>query len=289
VTLLLLAYLAPNSYWTTMLHKCLASEKRASFSLAERRMLDAIPKPGPPPPPFVVLRDTGHMASTRVYGGCPVKLFIPGNRAAKPHSHEHEDRGSFVLEFAGEAFAMDPGICEYEDPLHALLKQCQYHNMLVPVGMPERAHPDQPILADVKAVGEGDEKSFQARLNATPGWHAYYKQWIRSWDSPAPDTLIVRDEYQLAKGTGVEFYWQTALPCRILGHTVTIQGHRGSAILEPSPDCSIRIDQMPAPEPATQNRIVFRKEAPGGALEVTVRLVLANDGARPGPERESAH
>jgi hypothetical protein len=276
-TLLSLAHLAPGSYWTTMLHKCLDREQRTAFSPEEKRMLDAIPKQGPAAPPFIVLRDTGHMASTRTLKGpegsaLPVKILILGNHGGEMHDHEHEDRGSFVLEFAGEAFAMDPGICEYEDPMAELMKQCQYHNMLAPAGLTERPAPARPILVDVKAAGKGNRKSFHARLDVSPGWGAHYKYWRRSWDSPAPETLTIRDEYELVKGDGVEFYWQTKLPCRIDGRQVTIQGARGSITLDAPEDCSLRIDTLPGPENTSQNRIAIRKPALSGVLEVRARL-----------------
>ena len=43
--------------------------------------------------------------------------------------HNHEDKGSFVLEFAGETFAMDPGTCDYSNPLAEILSHCERHNM----------------------------------------------------------------------------------------------------------------------------------------------------------------
>ena len=42
---------------------------------------------------------------------------------------------------------------------------------------------------------------------------------------------MIRDEYELGKGTGVEFYWQTKLPCEQKGQTVGITGARGMATL----------------------------------------------------------
>ena len=52
-----------------------------------------------------------------------------------------------VLEFAGDTFAMDLGICDYGDPLSIPYKQCQRHNMLVPTGTTERPHPTNPDCA----------------------------------------------------------------------------------------------------------------------------------------------
>ncbi len=276
-TLLCLACAAPKSYWTTMLRKSIEREKRTQFSRDEQGMLDALPRRNPKAPGFVFLPEVGHMASMRWMknadgNAVPVKLLILGNRAGEFHDHEHEDRGSFVLEFAGEAFAMDPGVCEYDDPLHALLKQCQYHNMLVPIGLSERPSPEQPIRAAVKPAGKGNRKSFHARMDVTPGWDAYFRKWHRSWASPAPDTIIITDDYELAKGSGVECCWQTKLPCEIAGHEVVIQGKHGRAVLEVPAGCLARIDTLPGVDGVQQHRIVFQKSETSGVLAVRVRL-----------------
>jgi hypothetical protein len=177
-----------------------------------------------------------------------------------------------VLEFAGEAFAMDPGICEYEDPNHVLMKQCQSHNMLVPIGMNERPSPKQPILVDVKAVGKGNRKSVHAKMDVTPGWETYYRRWVRSWDSSTPDVLTITDEYELNEGTGVDFLWQTVLPCEVNGQRITIKGSRASLVLEAPSDCSVRVDVVPGSENATRNRIAIRKSGASGTLRVAIRL-----------------
>ncbi len=76
------------------------------------------------------------MASVRRLGDDEVKLFIMGNKAGAGDAHE--DKGSFVLEYAGDTFAMDPGTCDYAHPLSLTLKTCQRHNMLLPTGLAER-------------------------------------------------------------------------------------------------------------------------------------------------------
>jgi hypothetical protein len=251
--------LVPGSYWTTLYnkHRTLAGEA----PLAEQ---------GPPLPTFIFLPDMGPMASLRTLDGQPVKVFIMGNKADATHTHE--DKGSFVLEFGAETFAMDLGICDYDDPIHNQYKQCQRHNMLAPVGMPERAHPQNPLPFDVKPTGNGDEKEFHAAIDATPGWEGYYQKWVRTWDSPSPDTLVIRDEYEVAKGDGVEFYWQTHLPCTQEGQVITITGARGTVRLSVREDCQIRIDTLPLFDGKEQQRIAIRKGSPAGILEVTATL-----------------
>lgn len=276
--MLQLASMKPRGYWTTLCRKRISPETGERLSPDLKRLFDALPERGPRLPAFIFLPTTGHMASLRKWrtsqGTEYVKVFIPGNYGAGAHDHEHEDRGSFVLEFAGEPFAIDPGICDYENPLHVPMKQCQYHNMLVPVGMPERAHPDRPILADVKPKGSGDRRRFHARMDVTPGWHQYYRQWTRTWNSPSPDILVIRDEYALVSGDAVEFYWQTGLPCEIQGNTIVVHGKRGHVTIEGPGDCSVRIDDLERPGKTVQHRIVFRKNALSGIIEVTAQLGL---------------
>ena len=253
-----LTELVPGSYWTTIANK----QRR---SRGEPLLPDA-----PSLPAFVAMPDTGLIASVRHLGSHRVKLLLMGHKAGADHTHE--DKGSFVLEFAGEAFALDLGIGDYGDPIHMQYKHCQRHNMLVPVGIAARAHPDRPLHADVKPVGEGDETSFHARIDATAGWDGFYKRWLRTWDSPTPDRLTIRDEYELADGDGVEFYWQTRLPCEARGNTVVITGAEGTVTLTAPEDCRIRIDTLPLAEGEQQNRIAIAKPGTSGTLVVEVAL-----------------
>jgi hypothetical protein len=227
---------------------------------------------GPALPAYICLPDTGYIASTRSLDGQRVKILVMGHKAGADHTHE--DKGSFVLEFAHQAFALDLGICDYDDPAHAVYKHCQRHNMLVPVGMVERAHPRRPLMVDVKPTGEGDEKAFHARIDATPGWNRYYRKWVRSWDSPSPDKLVIRDEYALARGNAVEFYWQTKLPVRLHDNAVIIKGQQGRATLEVPADCTVRIDRLPLANGQQHNRIAVHKAGTQGVLEVIVRLSI---------------
>lgn len=265
-TLRILTELVPNSYWTTLYNKQQAARGEP--------MLDA----APPLPAYIELPEIGYIASTRSLGDERVKIFIMGNKANAGHTHE--DKGNFVLEFAGQTFAMDLGICDYDDPIHAVYKQCQRHNMLVPVGMAERAAPLNPLPFDVRPTGKGDERAFVARIDATPGWNGYYTRWIRTWDSPSPDVLTIRDEYELAKGDAVEFYWQTNLPVEQTEGVVTIRGDKGLVTLSISPDCTVRIERLPLAEGADHNRIAIRKPAPFGTLLTTVTLRAAPTGSQ---------
>ncbi|MBN2308031.1 MAG: heparinase II/III family protein, partial [Candidatus Hydrogenedentes bacterium] len=258
-TLEILSNLLPDSYWVTVYNKKARAEGR-----------EPLPKEGPPLPHFVALAVTGHLASLRDLDGQPVKILVMGHKAGADHTHE--DKGSFVLEFAGQAFAMDPGMCEYDDPIHHEYKQCQRHNMLAPVGTAERARPLRPLPVSVRPSGTGDATSFQASIDATPGWEPFYRKWVRTWDSPTADVLTIHDEYELASGDGVEFYWQTKLPCQQEGNTVVIVGERGKATVTVPEGCTVRIETLPLAEGDEQRRIAIGKAGVKGALTVRVAL-----------------
>jgi len=268
-TLAMMAALLPESPWVAMFQKAVARSGGQPSGLLSWVVRERIPSDVRPVSPFVRLPEMGVIASTRQFGAHTVKLLLMGNRAGAGHTHE--DKGSFVLEFAGQVFAMDPGTCSYSNPLSSLYKQCQRHNMLVPTGTPERPHPKSPLPVDVKPEGEGDGTAFRAHADLTPGWDGYYRKWTRSWTSADPSRLVTRDEYELEKGDAVEFYWQTELPVEVRGGTVVITGDRGTVTLVVPEDCTARVDDLPLVD-GTQHRIVFRREAVSGSVEVSAFL-----------------
>jgi len=270
-TLAVMAAILPESHWVTMFHKSLSRTDRMPGTVFAWKLMKAIPEKAPETGPFILLPQMGVMASVRRVGGQTVKLLIMGNKAGAGHTHE--DKGSFVLEFAGETFAMDPGTCDYSSHLADILKNCERHNMLVPAGMPERPHPQCPLPMDVRPQGEGDDIRFHARIDATPGWENYYRRWMRAWNSPAPDTLIIRDEYELARGSAVEFYWNTKRKVRIEDGMIILTGERGKVTIPIPKDCSARVEVLPLLHGDSHRRIAIRKEGISGSLEITVKLV----------------
>jgi len=285
----MMASLLPESGWGRMLHKSLArnggwpireevddpyvpllTDAAIAWSLAE-----GVPTASGNLPAWVVLPDMGPMASHRRLGEYDVKIFIQGNRAGAGHAHE--DKGSFVLEFAGETFAMDPGSCDYSHPLASILKNAERHNMLVPWGTAERPAPQCPLPRDVKPVGQGDAVSFHVEMDVTPGWERYYRRWHRTWDSPAPDCLTITDEYELVAGEGVEFYWQTRLPVSVDGSRAMVSGRRGTVVIEAPAGLVWRVDELPLLD-GIQRRLVLRCPGPSGTLTIRVRLLAERPG-----------
>jgi hypothetical protein len=192
-----------------------------------------------------------------------------GNKAGAGHAHE--DKGSFVLEYAGQTFAIDPGMGDYSNPQHLQLKYCQWHNMLLPYGTAERPAPQNPLKPDVKPVGAGDSRQFSGHIDAAPGWEGWYRKWHRSWNSPQPDMLTIRDEWELERGEGVEFVWQTRLPVTLQDGVVMLKGKRGKASIRVPPGCEARVEKDVGPM-GDHHRIIFRTPARTGTTEVMVRL-----------------
>ena len=106
---------------------------------------------------------------------------------------------------------------------------------------------------------------------------------MREWDSPTPDTLIIRDECELERGDGVEFYWQTQLSCRQEGRAVTITGETGAATLTVPDGASVRLETLPLYGGDAHQRIAIRNEGASGSLEVRVTLAPGVSG---GNEKE---
>jgi hypothetical protein len=270
-TLALMAVAMPNSGWTRIWHSKRSRTQGVPTSLLGWILMPRISgQTAPPPGPVSRLPVMGMLASTRYLEDQPVKILILGNHSGATHTHE--DKGSFVLECAGETFAMDPGTCTYANPLSIVIKHAQRHNMLVPRGCPERPAPDNPIFSDIKPIGRGDQKQFQASMTLTPGWESYYKTWERHWRSPSPATLLITDRWDLKRGTGVAFLWNTSLPVMMREDRVEINGTRARVILQIPPTTTARLDTLPLEGNRNQYQIAFEQEGKTG--EMTVRATL---------------
>ncbi|MEZ5277346.1 MAG: heparinase II/III family protein [Opitutaceae bacterium] len=286
-----LAWLMPRSHWVTLYRKSLRRAGAAPMLLA-LRFDSEIPAEGPDFAPFLEMPDTGMMASVRRLGTEWVKLFILGNKA--DGDHQHEDKGNFILECAGDSFAFDFGVVDYANPVTELLKHCQRHNMLTPWSETERPRPRNPIHLDIKPVGHGDGESFRASMDVSPGWDGWFSRWQRTWDSSAPDRLTIIDDWSVERGEGVIFHWTTRLPIRLEGTRAVIKGSRATAVLSFPEEVEAVVEELPLMDPgrraideqrrdiiqfgwthaATQPRLTLRQRGRSGTLRVDVQLSL---------------
>jgi hypothetical protein len=286
-----LAWLMPDTHWVTIYRKSLKRAGAAAM-LLPMRLDREIPAAGPALLPFLEMKDLGYMASVRPLGNEWVKLFIVGNKAGG--DHQHEDKGSFILEFAGDSFGFDFGVVDYANPVCDLLKQCQRHNMLTPWSETERPKPANPLKVDMKPLGSGDATKFHATIDAACAWDGWFSKWQRTWDSPTPDTFTITDEWAVEKGDGVIFHWTTRLPIRLEGNRAVIQGKRARAELTLPADCEAKVEQLPLMDPRrkatdeqrreiiqygwahaeTQPRLTVRQRGKSGTMRIAVKLLL---------------
>jgi hypothetical protein len=83
--------------------------------------------------------------------------------------------------------------------------------------------------------------------------------------------LIISDDYELAAGEGVEFYWQTRLPVTLDGCRAVITGVRGRVELNAPEGCAWRADELPLLD-GIQHRLAFRHAGKKGRFSVGARL-----------------
>lgn len=270
-----LAAILPESAWAQMYRK---HERRAGDSvpldLLELAMVDEIPEHAPIDyEPFVLLEEMGLIASTRRLGGEPVKWLLLSNVADA--SHSHEDKGSFVLEFAGEEFALDAERLNYSDPKHHDIKQARQHNLLVPFGVKNLKGPDRSVGAKPQEA-TGDRVSLRAVYDLTQTWPAAFKQWRREFDSPAPDTMTMVDAYELEAGDGVDFLWQTRLPVEVSGQVATVSGERGEVEVTVAEAVEVSITKLDHLHEGWQ-RVAFRVPGKKGTATTRIRLRLPSN------------
>ena len=268
-----LTAISNNSRWIDIKNKELEGRKFAP-GLLSLIVPQTVTNGSPAMKPFVFLPEMGIMTSTRKIGDEWLKILIMGNKANAGHTHE--DKGSFVVEFAGETFAGDYGVSNYADAMTFISKQCQWHNMLIPVSGGERPAPDNPVTVDVKPVGQGDAHSFKASIDVTQPWRIFFNRNVRTWDSPSPEKLVVTDEYDLKQGSGVEFNWQTMLPVNRKGNKLVIEGKRGVAEIIIPPGATCRMETHLCWTGKTVNRIIFSKKGQTGKMETKVTFKLKN-------------
>ncbi len=176
-----MANIFPDSYWVFLDQMMNEKEDRSPSELFTLLPLgqDKDLKPTKTPH-FILMENNGIASSLRKHNGKYVKVFVMGN--SQNAGHNHEDVGSFVLEWAGETYAMDPGMTFYSDPATFYYKYCQYHNMLLPYGVSDKERirsVKRYRKSAIAPTGSGDSNKFHVTIDPSPTWDKYYKKWIR--------------------------------------------------------------------------------------------------------------
>ena len=182
-------------------------------------------KPEPPLRNFLKLDSISSASSVRNLNGKPLKIaFLCDMRKG---GHKHPDAGSFLIEYAGETYAMDSGIVSYSSPFSRELQQEERHNVMVPVNA-DGSYGKQIISnARIKLDASGDAKRFSASADLSPCWKGQFRTRTRQLRSDSPEKLTILDEYELTNGKGAAFFWLSPFPIHLDGRRVEIKGNRG--------------------------------------------------------------
>lgn len=227
--LAVMAYLRPGSMWVNAYHKKAAELGGIPGDFISLLLDEKIPREDNQPKTFVRMQESGYVSSVRSIGEDKMKVFVPGNKAGA--GHNHEDKGSFLVEYNGEEFLTDPGMVSYGDAKSRSLKMCDYHNMLLPSGLEENPHPKNPLPYSFSPEGSGDERELHLYMDMTPSFDGYYSCWKRSLDSENPGSLILTDEYAIKRGTGVTSLLNTWCQVRIKEGEVVLEGENSRCII----------------------------------------------------------
>ena len=279
-----LARIAPDSQWVNLYNNLYKQKGDGIFyNLSLRTYHKDVPKKAVPLRPLVQLPVMGVAASHRYYNGKITKLLVNGTKA-KVQCHRHNDRGSFVLEFASDTFAADPGGQNYSDVDGDQVKRSDYHNMLVPSVMPGN-EPMNVAPANVYPAVKGNKKSFFSRMNAAPGSHHFFQSWVRVIDSPTPDVYTFTDQYTLKKGyNAARFLWITELPVQIRkNNVVRIDGKEAYCLITVPRNMKIRKETLVVRKKEKYTRLSFERPGRSGKIRIQARFYLKGKpaGARP--------
>lgn len=271
LTLSIMNYCCPNSTWSKILSEKIArSDNRKIDSIVVENLLSkkiinkVIPKT------LINMEKLGCLSSYRIINNKELKIFINGNE--KNVDHAHEDKGSFIIEFDNETFAMDSGSTDYSKPFASLLQLAPYHNMLVPYNCGERAHPNRPNKDDIKVIGVETEQGFEASIDLSNDWPGFYRLWKRNFSTPSKDTLLIKDSYEIEKGDGVIFYWKTLLDVKKVSNKIIINSNNSYIEIEVMDECIIEIKESPFTDKNTQKSIEIKKAGRIGTLNIMVKF-----------------
>lgn len=265
--------LLPDSAWNNMFWKSIERSGGLANDYFALLVQSTGVKRAEKYPSFVHMPNLNLVSSYRMWKGKPVKMVVLGNRSGA--SHTHEDKGSFILEYAGQTFAMDPGTCDYSSPFSMLYKYCQRHNVLVPVGSRVRAAAENPCMAEIPVEGSGDSQQFYAALESGKAYPDFYKTWNRQIESDTPGSFTVIDTYELKLDCGcdrVEFLWNTMLPVEQKEDSILIRGINGTISIWIPEGCECEIRSYEMHQGDKQNQIAFIRRECSGTIRTTFML-----------------
>ncbi len=192
----------------------------------------------PPQPRLIVFPATGEVSAMRLAQGVGLTHL---HLSCGPilATHYHEDRGSFLLEAAGEALAIDRGVTSYDHPEVALIGDANRHNLIYPES-PDGALMHQPPgaagarLGSALSVDTADGMAVLLACDTAAAWEpGVFTANLRRIFSPAADLFLIDDEVALGQAMAVSFRLNTRCAVEARGDEVWVTGRAAGLRIVP--------------------------------------------------------
>ena len=278
--------LSSNARWPAVYAKCVSAADAAQVDVYHLLLApDTITsQPEPARPALEVFPDVGQVTACRADESLgTVRLHVCSGPSKGGHSHA--DKGSFILEAAGESLAIDRGSTSYADPVHHAMVNAGWHNLTCP-----EDETGTPLTQDLSNEGgrivgaeQHDDALFVASDNRDAWEPGLFTANLRRFVSPEPGLLIIDDELVMHSPHAVSFRLNALHPVQQHESTWWVRGERASLCIEP---LNWRPEQQAAEEAGVDylyNKVqLLRLGAPRAAAHRLLTAVhVLPAGARP--------
>lgn len=271
ITFSILAALMPCSHWVTIFRRLWKKDGEECTDFLTLSLEKSIPQKYSAYRSYISMPDLGAVSSLRDIEGEKIKIFQCGGNAGA--NHAHNDKGSFVVQFAGETVFADPGTGSYDDYIGSSMGRIEWHNMLIPQKNHRIIDPAPPIK-DIKPISKGDNVSFYSKMDLLPCWQGVYFNWSRELISDQPDSLTVIDRYSLDNADSVLLNLVTPLNVNIEDNRVLIIGGKSKTVIEPDEGCKLKIKKLPYYKDKQYTRITMEKDENEGIINTKIKFYI---------------
>lgn len=216
------AMMMPGTHWVTLFRRAWERENGFNSDIFTLLIEPQIEK-NPPAKyrSFIHLPYCGVVSSVRRLNGELLKILVWGG--VHSSAHQHKDKGSFVLQYAGETVFADPGIGEYSHNVGGSMWSEKWHSLLTPVSGEKILHQCN-IKSDIIPQANGDGTAFYVKTDVLPAWDNVFHYYTRELISTDPSMLTIRDDYSLIEYDCAEFSLITPMEVNCSEESVKITG-----------------------------------------------------------------
>ncbi len=190
--------------------------------------------------------------------------------------HNHEDKGSFILEAFGEELLIDRGTCFYGDARSRLMKHAVRHNLATPDDNNTPGRQQNPVPKAVIPTGRGDETTLEAFVDATAAWNHLAVSCSRSIKSETPTHFVVTDRIERLSTGAVSVHFQSRCQWQQSDGFWFVEGNNACVTIRPDWE----VDTWETREDIFDSRFepVYRltlRTTPAKTFELRTHLILS--------------